>query len=967
MINYDDSNESILSFYNLKTVNPKSTKELNLSEYKNIDSDQLDNLTTDEQFNLLNKLVLEGNSSNPSTHFNESGNDDYEDPLRGKGSNVIKELIKRGMITSSSDPKIDQYLISSKKFDSHKFLTSIHQDTPIEDLTKSLNFLERNIQSQTNQLKSVINDNFINFLDCKKSIDDVLIEYKQLKTKAQQERESSKVFNPARHSKKRVQESLSSDLEEAIKGLTLNRNLMIRPIVEKQSKEMKLNKLIEFIKANSFFFDLPSKLVTYLSNHNHDQFVDDYNKYLKERADLLIHHKQEFTEVLEKLEKDNDHSRIKQLEQEQLLINTALSKAFLEIDNIIAEYRKKTYKELLTMDHQIGNANYRSNSSNTKFIALVDKLYQLNEGANGNKVNPVEDFLDAQLDGIQRDLDYHVNKFDNRFTMMQRKLFDYVNSFGEKRINGSYIRFLGEKYAQLDDFLKASSSVSKQPREEQEKLVMEVFDTEENIDLSIINETWLVLSNFSTYLSGSFLNSLQKFVSNYIHYADPSNGFKVDIQGSIRDKFFKLFDLITSFLVSLFSEDSGDIKQIESSPGNYTQFLPYYTNSLSACFYLSKVNHQVNTFLTNMGSFIVDVGNATNNPSTNKLIESLRNACSKINQKTIEAICAVWVNDCSQFYDLENWDTQSDVKSDQKNRGVAATYTKIVNIFENYEIYILSKLTDVIFNKDNSSSKVRITASYPSKRILVSIEIQFMRSLNIFVDSTMKRYNMEGNKKIKDDFEIYKILTMNNLDIMGRVVYPRLIFKFDKLFDKELSKQNLKLYEDIDKVNESIFQDILSREVSWIESALSKLFHKIPHTSIHDEVLQVDGVIFEILIHFVKLIHVVKPLTSLEIFVEIIDELQESFMKDFLTNVRNLVTLQFNVEWLSRLKFDLNFILEVFESSRYLKLKEKSLKPLHSSLKIISDHEELAPNEADFERRLDQSLKHSESEFDCFL
>ena len=131
----------------------------------------------------------------------------------------------------------------------------------------------------------------------------------------------------------------------------------------------------------------------------------------------------------------------------------------------------------------------------------------------------------------------------------------------------------------------------------------------------------------------------------------------------------------------------------------------------------------------------------------------------------------------------------------------------------------------------------------PSKRILVSVEIQFMRSLNILIDSLMKKYNVEkstvrvNTKGANIDSELFKVLTMNNFDRISETIYPKLIKKFDKLFEKNLLQQNLKLYADIDKAALTIFDDILEREKSWIDERVSRYFLKIPKKLIRKAIL----------------------------------------------------------------------------------------------------------------------------------
>ncbi|ABN67828.2 predicted protein, partial [Scheffersomyces stipitis CBS 6054] len=57
MINYDYSEQDILSFYNLQAVDPTSISHLNLNKEEDIAPEEINKLSKDEQFAILNRLV----------------------------------------------------------------------------------------------------------------------------------------------------------------------------------------------------------------------------------------------------------------------------------------------------------------------------------------------------------------------------------------------------------------------------------------------------------------------------------------------------------------------------------------------------------------------------------------------------------------------------------------------------------------------------------------------------------------------------------------------------------------------------------------------------------------------------------------------------------------------------------------------------------------------------------------------
>lgn len=1012
MINYDDNESNLLSFYGIKTLAPTSLNDLNLNDISipressqqsagadsqndpqdqdyidtndlQMDDDKLDKLTIDEQFNLLNKLVKYDKGSNSKYQYFD---DDLEDPLRGSGTNVVKDLISRQVIMSKNDPSINEYLITSREFNSQKFLTTVHKDTSMESLMKYLQFLETNIESQQLELKQVIDDNFVNFINCKDSIDEILVLFKKLKTRAQQEMEKIRIFNPQRQrNMKQDNNFLINELEESIKNLTLATSMMIRPISDNNLKEQKIFKIIEFINKNKFLFDLPSNLIKNIVNQNHDQIIEDLQNYTTHKQYLISQENYKMNLLAKSMKKESKatNEEIDTLKQEYQSINTLVVKIFTQVDRIIEEYRKSIYNQLLSFDHEIVGKPSRVN--NTKFLSLVDKIDQLNGDSNKNtKDSPINMFLKTQLVKSNKDLLYQLTKFEERFSSMQKKLSDYMESLNDYREDGSYVKFIGDKYKSLQEYVNASSMTKFPKFEEKEQIVNEIFDSSDNLDLSLINETWLVFLNFVNYLYENYLKNITKFINNYNYYIN--NNENIDTSGEIRLEFLNLIDEISNKLFKIFTTNpmtNGSNDLMESSPKNYSNILPFYTNSLSTIFYLTRISDRINLILTSFGKNITIIGNIGKNPETNKIIKNLRNISGAINQKILEATCSVWVNDCSQFYDLETWEIDeklfngSDDTNDADENDSTSRNTKLINVIEIYGMYMLKKINQLVFitnvnEEDQEQPYIKIVTTYPNKKMLVSIEIQFMRCLSILVDTIMKRYNIELQKSTSQ-FDSFKILTMNNFDKISRKIYPNLIKYYDLKFEKNLGDQNLKLFSDIDKVNLTILDDILSKEKVVLDDSLIKFFNKLNQTRNgykEPDGIKIDNLIYEILIHFVKLVYNIKPITNKSIFINIIHDLQNFFLKNFLDYFRKLnLTVKGIDIILVNLKLDINFFIEIFEPSNMLKLNEYNFNIAEIILNLINEKQvELGHdviNDKDFDKILIKGLRDSANQFDC--
>ncbi|CAI5760757.1 unnamed protein product [Candida verbasci] len=933
-------NETLLNLYNLKTLHPVKKEDLAI-ETNNGYPEDIRALSVEEQFDLLSK-VLKSNEyelSSTKLDLNKISEDDAQDPLKGKGSNVISSLIKKGIVSTPNDPIIRNYLIGSQNFNSFKYLTTIHKDSSLNELNQSLNFLEKNILAYKQDLKQAIEFNFLQFLDCKTKIDNALNEFLNSKSKAQQDRDNSKYFNPQKHKTKLNGNELSSELESSLNYLTTTTSLLIRPINENKAKEEKIYKMIEFIKSNEFFFNLPSKLIHHLSVNNNIQFIDDYIKYIDEKGNFLKHLDRKYNDMKNKYTQEKNNKGLQSIGDEKKMKLTIINIVFKEIDQLASQYRDKIYKELLSLDHEVSS----DNGTNSKFISLVNNLSKLDHD---QKINPIADFLTKQITVIDEDFEYQVGKFDNKFLIMQNKLIEYMSSLNVEQRNGSHVNYIKDKYENYKEDIKQAT------QEEKLSIIKECFESDDLLDLSLINESWLILYNFINYIDNLLLKNSFKFLNNYSHYIKMG----IDNDGKIRESFLKFINQVVLVLGTLFDdENEGNNNQLESSPKNYKQFLPYYTNSLSTMYHLGNVQVKVNNIMTKLGEIVGKIGNVSKFEDTNKQIKNLKASSLKINQKILEAVCSTWVNDCMQFYELEDWNIE-----ETHNGGSS---TKLIKIIEYYQLYIIMKLSNLV--KPKNSSEFKIVRSYPSKRMLVSIEIQFMRSLNIIVDSLMKKYNNERNET-SSTLEVFKILTMNNFDKLSRIIYPRLIAQFDKNFEKELSRQNLKLFSDIDKASLTIIDDILNNEKLYISTNVNQFFNK----DYEINAIKVDSFIFEILIHFVKLVNIFKPLTSEEIFITIINELQIQLIKTMLDNLR--ADFKFtNPFVLINLKLDTNFLLQVFDKSKLLQINDSCYKFLQLLLNEIENKfNEFEPrinyNKSDFDIILEENLEFSRNQFSCF-
>lgn len=952
MIDYECSDDRLMSFYGTDTLLPSGVPDLEVP-----DIDEALKQSRLDQFNILASLMQNDvpAESMPS-HIVE-----VQDPLQ-TDLNIVQKLQSRGI---QSGPAMAEFLISSNKFNPRKYLKTIHHDLPIQVLESSLLFLGDSINNDSQDLKGILGDTYAKLITCKTSIDNVLLNIKSEQSQAARDYEKAKVFNPrAVHSKL---DALYSNLERSVNSLNAMSALKIRPISQVKEREVKINRLMEFIRENAFLFDLPKKLLQFLAARDHDQFIDNYHRFLNEKQGLQMNQEDRLRTEAAKLSEDK--KKIQQLKLDMALRNSAISRVINEVEAIAEQYRRKTFKELLSFNQSIVPPNHTglldsSNGTSAKFMALVKKLYELRRSDGTKSDNPISDFHFEQLRELDTELSYQIDKFNARFSMMQKRLADYKTTSTEFRANGLHVKYIAEKFNTIVEYHTAYSLAGNLDADQKHDIVMQVFDSTENLDLSIISETWLVLLNFIDYLRGVLAPHLSKFVSNYHQFYDDS----IDANGSLQAEFTKLIEKVCEASRSCFSSDSTSKEQLHISPAHFSRFLPAAANSLSTAYYLTLCSSKLNAFFTALGELVGRMGRVRPSSTTNPSIKLLRSTATLTQVAILEAFCAVWNNDCSQLYDLEDWTIVKDELAQTPKTIDGAAQTKFVYVVQAYEDFIITKMHELLFsyNANKADTEFRIVASHPSKRVLMSTEYQFLRSLNSITDSVMKRYSIERSLASPDDDGIFKVLTINNVDMLSQVVFPGLIRRFDSLFKHDLASQNLSFFHDIEKARLSIYEDIVLKEKSWISATVAAHFES--RESANVSVIQVDAVVYEVLTHLVKVLHMVRPISGPKMLVSLINEVQLEMVHDVLRSIHKHtdLTLLELLNW----RLGLNFFSAVFDASRSLLFNKETISLLQVLLKAIL--ERIGPIEGvtDPKRALASALKKnlndSRHQFSCF-
>ncbi|AMD19004.1 HBR103Cp [Eremothecium sinecaudum] len=280
---FDDA--TLRTFYLLRSLNPRT-------DWK---TDTLDIDSTDTQ--------AENNQYN-AAHI--------PDPLNPQ---ISMQKACKGL---SLKPEVQyRYLINSNRFNSKLFLRDVHKDDTFEQLSNALDILDASLKEQSEDLKTLVQKNFVRYVRCKSNLD-------QIYDKFDRRMNGNDNFLDIDH------------LEDSLRDMARETTIKLKPLMDQATKLQDYKATIRFVQESKELFDLPKKLVDGVNKQDHAKLMFEY------RRGMQIHSK--------------------------LNRNPVVTRVWNEVEAVIDQYREDTWDQLVAP---------LENQTQEYFLPLMSKLMDL--------------------------------------------------------------------------------------------------------------------------------------------------------------------------------------------------------------------------------------------------------------------------------------------------------------------------------------------------------------------------------------------------------------------------------------------------------------------------------------------------------------------------------------------------------------------------------------------------------------
>lgn len=188
------------------------------------------------------------------------------DPSLSNVSDPLNDQKMLPLLDRLGIPEHDRlkYLINSKRFDVKAFLRDIHKTDSFEQLSSSLDNLDKTLESQSEELKELVQTNFTRYVRIKNRLDEI---YEQFSEKS-----NTGALND--DDNQLDVDRLSSKVDESITATTLK----LKPMLKTSKRMSSYQATKAFIEENSEIFGAPKALRQCMEKNDYTGLMLEYSK-----------------------------------------------------------------------------------------------------------------------------------------------------------------------------------------------------------------------------------------------------------------------------------------------------------------------------------------------------------------------------------------------------------------------------------------------------------------------------------------------------------------------------------------------------------------------------------------------------------------------------------------------------------------------------------------------------------------
>ncbi|CDH10479.1 related to Exocyst complex component SEC5 [Zygosaccharomyces bailii ISA1307] len=821
---FGTSEGQLLEFYHLKTLEPHtswkqdSSLDFNLEKWQNVSPD------ADNSYDILKDLLYQQQQTyerEVAMNMNDAAMSNVADPLNNK---MMLPLLNKLHIPQKEKLK---YLINTKKFNVKMFLRDIHNKDSFDDLSRSLDILDKTLESQSEELKDLVQNNFTKYVRIKNRLDQIYEQFSMRYTPTTEAIDNNR-------GQLDVNE-LGEKVDDAIRATTLK----LKPLLETNRKINNYQATRNFIEENKEYFNLTKKLKRCLDKKDYSSLILEYSKAKELHNQLILD-----AAVTERNESGQIVNRVPKV----------VDKVWDEVERIVDNYRQYTWKMLLSPNEE---------ESQSSFLPLISKLLDLSV-----EKNPIMAWLTVHLDHFEKQLQDVSNQMLNKIVKAQNNILqNKVETDSDEQQTASIKGVDLSYYLSIGHFFHDNTEIKSN-----DELAFRTLSAFQGLtDSPVVVEMWLLFLRY--------INSLERLCMKFVEFWEHVQNFldgvyqitlindkKKDniLVGDLKTidghkQFLQLekeqikhlryrgenFVNMLSNQLTLFFMSSQDslsrgavISKETGLPSDYG-FTPPMTNGLSCLRYLPKMVEPLLKSVTKLAQLGI----------SSKALEISRKLVSMITDRSVGAIAATKLRDTANFYKLEDWKVYETVAEVSKNKleyGVTQ-FPEIVRVFQEYSIQTTRDLL-FAFEKLPVFNGISIV-TYPSKRSLTAVEIQQLISMEAVLEAILK-----NAAKDKDNpRNSHTILTLTNLQYIRETTFPQILQYFDEAFEWNLKEKKLELFSLLSKMESSIFGNYLSDLKINIRDVLEKKFHEISWATYTSNSFRANDYVIEVLMLLVTI------------------------------------------------------------------------------------------------------------------